>query len=72
VGGVVTRYHAQYFAYELTQSRAADDQGKFTPSLQDTTVRLNPHRVEAALFALKSPLTKGFEKLQVLGAARLV
>ncbi len=55
----LTSYHAQYFAYELTRSRAADDQGKFTASLQDATVDLNPHQVEAALFAFKSPLSKG-------------
>jgi len=72
MGEIVTSYHAQYFADELTQSRATDDQGKFTASLQDATVDLNPHRVEAALFALKSPLSKGFEKLQELGAAGLV
>ena len=59
MGIVLTKYHAQYFAYELTRSRAADDQGKFTASLQDATVDLNPHQVEAALFAFKSPLSKG-------------
>ncbi len=59
MGGILTKYHAQYFAYELTRSRAADDQGKFTASLQDATVDLNPHQVEAALFAFKSPLSKG-------------
>ncbi len=40
----LTSYHAQYFAYELTRSRAADDQSKFTASLQDATVDLNPHQ----------------------------
>ena len=59
MGVSLTKYHAQYFAYELTRSRAADDQGKFTASLQDATVDLNPHQVEAALFAFKSPLSKG-------------
>ena len=59
MGVSLTRYHAQYFACELTRSRAADDQGKFTASLQDATVDLNPHQVEAALFAFKSPLSKG-------------
>ncbi|ABL65967.1 SNF2-related protein [Chlorobium phaeobacteroides] len=55
----LTSYHAQYYAYELTRSRTADDQDKFTASLQDATVDLNPHQVEAALFAFKSPLSKG-------------
>lgn len=55
----LTSYHTQYYAYELMRSRTADDQDKFTASLQDATVDLNPHQVEAALFAFKSPLYKG-------------
>ncbi|MCB0805380.1 MAG: DEAD/DEAH box helicase, partial [Bacteroidales bacterium] len=55
----LTRYHAKYFAYELTKRISADDLGKLTASLQDAKVDLNPHQVEAALFAFKSPLSKG-------------
>ena len=54
-----TKYHAKYFAYELTKKISADDIGKLTASLQDAKVDLNPHQVEAALFAFKSPLSKG-------------
>lgn len=54
-----TAYHAKYFAYNLTKRRPSDDIGKFTASLQDAQVDLNPHQVEAALFAFKSPLSKG-------------
>lgn len=55
----LTPYHAKYFAYELTRKISADDLGKLTASLQDAKVDLNPHQVEAALFAFKSPLSKG-------------
>jgi len=55
----LTRYHAKYFAYELTKKISADDLGKLTASLQDAKVDLNPHQVDAALFAFKSPLSKG-------------
>ncbi|MCB9192188.1 MAG: DEAD/DEAH box helicase family protein [Flavobacteriales bacterium] len=55
----LTPYQAKYFAYELTRKYPADDIGKFTASLQDAQVDLNPHQVEAALFAFKSPLSKG-------------
>jgi superfamily II DNA/RNA helicase len=33
--------------------------GKLTASLQDAQVDLTPHQIEAALFAFKSPLSKG-------------
>lgn len=55
----LTSYHAKYFAHELTRKISADDLGKLTASLQDAKVDLNPHQVEAALFAFKSPLSKG-------------
>lgn len=54
-----TSYHAKYFAYELTRQKPSNDLGKLTSSLQDAQVDLNPHQVEAALFAFKSPLSQG-------------
>ncbi|MEA5141893.1 SNF2-related protein [Arcicella rigui] len=55
----ITKYHAKYFAYELTRQLPSNDIGKLTASLQDAQVDLNPHQVEAALFAFKSPLSNG-------------
>jgi len=55
----LTSYHAKYFSYELTRQLPSNDIGKFTASLQDAQVDLNPHQVEAALFAFKSPLSNG-------------
>lgn len=54
-----TAYHAKYFAYELTRQKPSNDLGKLTSSLQDAQVDLNPHQVEAALFAFQSPLSQG-------------
>ncbi|MCB0537458.1 MAG: DEAD/DEAH box helicase [Bacteroidetes bacterium] len=55
----LTPYHAKYYAHELTRNHSANDLSKLTASLQDAQVDLNPHQVEAALFAFKSPLSKG-------------
>src|SRR5450432_3683227 len=54
-----TAYHAKYFAYELTKRCASDSIEKLTASLADAQVDLNPHQVDAALFAFHSPLSKG-------------
>lgn len=54
-----TPYHAKYFAYELTRQLPSNNIGKFVASLQDAQVDLNPHQVDAALFAFQSPLSKG-------------
>src|SRR5439155_3362042 len=55
----VTAYHAKYFAYELTKRCASDSVEKLAPALSDAQVDLNPHQIEAALFAFRSPLSKG-------------
>lgn len=52
-------YHAKYYAYELTKRCSSSTLEKLTASLSDAQVDLNPHQVEAALFAFKSPLSKG-------------
>lgn len=54
-----TPYHAKYFSHELTKRLPSSDLGKLAQSLQDAQVDLNPHQVEAALFAFKSPLSRG-------------
>ena len=55
----LTPYHAKYYAYELTKRNPSDSIEKLGTALQDAKVDLNPHQVEAALFAFNSPLSKG-------------
>lgn len=56
---MLTPYHAKYFAYELTKRCPSDSIEKLAGALVDAQVDLNPHQVEAALFAFRSPLSKG-------------
>lgn len=55
----LTDYHAKYFAHELTKRCSSDSVGKLAASLADAQVDLNPHQIDAALFAFRSPLSKG-------------
>ena len=55
----ITAYHAKYFAHELTKRCASDNVEKFAGALADAQVDLNPHQIEAALFAFRSPLSRG-------------
>ncbi len=55
----LTPHHAKFFAHELTKRCSADSIEKFAGALVDAQVDLNPHQVEAALFAFHSPLSKG-------------
>jgi len=54
-----TPYHAKYLAYELTKRCSSEKLGKLAQSLFNATVDLNPHQIEAALFAFRSPLSRG-------------
>src|SRR5580698_9096985 len=55
----LTHYHARYFAHELTKRSSSDNVDKLASALSDAQVDLNPHQIEAALFAFRSPLSKG-------------
>ncbi len=56
---MLTDYHAKYFAYELTRRCPSDRVERIASTLMDSQVDLNPHQVDAALFAFRSPLSKG-------------
>ena len=55
----LTAYHAKYFAYELTKRCPSDSLEKLAGALMDAQVDLNPHQIDAALFAFRSPISKG-------------
>ena len=55
----ISPYHAKYFAHELTKRCPSDSVEKLAASLADAQVDLNPHQIDAALFAFRSPLSKG-------------
>jgi len=52
-------YHAKYFAHALTTRFSSEKLEKLSESLLNATVDLNPHQVEAAVFAFRSPFSKG-------------
>ncbi|MDD4625398.1 MAG: DEAD/DEAH box helicase, partial [Candidatus Pacebacteria bacterium] len=55
----ITDYHAKYFVYQLTKRCSSDSLEKLSSTLSNAQVDLNPHQIEAALFAFRSPLSRG-------------
>lgn len=55
----MTPYQSQYWAHLLTLKGAGGSIENLTRSISNARVDLNPHQVDAALFALRSPLSKG-------------
>lgn len=55
----MTNYHASYYSHELTKRSSSDNIAKLGASLANATVDLNPHQLDAALFAFRSPISRG-------------
>lgn len=56
---MTTDYHSQYWAHALTIKSSAGSIENLSRSIANARVDLNPHQVDAALFAFRSPLSKG-------------
>ena len=64
----ITRYHARYYA----QQQANGDLGSLSQSLLSSTVDINPHQIDAALFAFSSPLSKGVVLADEVGLGKTI
>lgn len=54
-----TPHQAKYLAHELTRRWSSDCVGKLAAAVAGAQVDLNPHQVDAALFAFNSPFSNG-------------
>ena len=68
---MITDYHATYYAHELSKAGGSgiDRLGR---ALFDACVDLNPHQIEAALFALRSPISKGVLLADEVGLGKTI
>lgn len=69
---MITPYHAKYYAYMLSQLAAGGDIDSLSQSLMNAAVDINPHQIEAALFAFQSPLTKGVILADEVGLGKTI
>ena len=56
---MITKYHAKYYATVLSNRAIGGQIDSLSQSLLNAAVDINPHQIEAALFAFQSPLSKG-------------
>ena len=68
----LTTYHAKYYAYELTRRCSSDSVEKITGAVASAQVDLNPHQVDAAVFAFASPLSKGAVLADEVGLGKTI
>src|SRR5450432_2604826 len=54
-----TDFHSKYAAHAILRRSSSNNVDKLSRSILDATVDLNPHQIDAALFAFRSPLSRG-------------
>lgn len=68
----LTAYQSQYIAWQLTRQSAGDSVESLASTLVDSQVDLNPHQVEAALFACRNPLSRGVILADEVGLGKTI
>jgi adenine-specific DNA-methyltransferase len=56
---MITDYQSKYIAHDLVRRRSSDSAERMAVAVAGAQVDMNPHQVDAALFAFASPLSKG-------------
>jgi len=68
----LTQYHSKYYAELLTLQNSANSIDRLSQSIFNAQIDLNPHQVEAALFAFKSPLSNGVILADEVGLGKTI
>ncbi len=69
---LLTPHQSQYFAWLLTRRAAGDTVESLASTLVDSQVDLNPHQVDAALFACRNPLSRGVILADEVGLGKTI
>lgn len=68
----LTPHQSQYIAWLLSKQTASSSVEDFAATLVDAQVDLNPHQVDAALFACKNPLSQGVILADEVGLGKTI
>lgn len=69
---MITNFHAKYYANELLLKKSCNDDSRLSTSLFNSSLTINPHQIDAALFAFKSPLSKGVLLADEVGLGKTI
>lgn len=67
-----TPYQARYFAEQIRLKRPQSSYDSLASAMSGVKVDLNPHQVDAALFAMQSPLRSGVLLADEVGLGKTV
>ena len=67
-----TPHQSKYYAWLLTRQAQSGSMDSLASTLVDSQVDLNPHQVDAALFACQNPLSKGVILADEVGLGKTI
>ena len=68
----ITSHQAKFIAHDLTLQHSGGGMDRLSQALFNASVDLNPHQIEAAVFALQSPLSKGVLLADEVGLGKTI
>lgn len=69
---MITPFHGKYYANQLLLKKSYSDESRLSSSLFDAALVVNPHQVNAALFAFNSPISKGVILADEVGLGKTI
>lgn len=69
---IITNHQAKYFASLLTRKTSTADREKLANTVLDATVNPLPQQVDTALFAFRSPFSKGVILADEVGHGKII
>jgi superfamily II DNA or RNA helicase len=69
---LLTPHQSQYVAWLLTRRAAGNSVESLASTLVDSQIDLNPHQVDAALFACRNPLSRGVILADEVGLGKTI
>ncbi|NBO41628.1 MAG: DEAD/DEAH box helicase [Betaproteobacteria bacterium] len=69
---MLTPHQAKYIAHDLTLQHSGGGIDRLSQALFNASVDLNPHQIEAAVFALRSPLSRGVLLADEVGLGKTI
>lgn len=68
----MNNYQNKYWAYEVLSDNSDNGFGNISESISSSKIDLNPHQIQAAIFALKSPTSQGVILADEVGLGKTI
>lgn len=69
---MITPHQSKFYAWQLSRRAGSDEADFLGQTLVDAQVDLNPHQVDAAIFACQNPLSKGVLLADEVGLGKTI